>query len=138
MNTGKRTDLLGIARGIAVSAAITLLGMLALGLAAGYTKITDSTIQTLNQCLKLVSVIAGALLAVRMGGQRGMLKGALVGALYMLLGLALVGALTTTQPDWKVLLSELAISAAIGAASGVLAANLPERRHRRVRKESHA
>lgn len=138
MNTGKRTDLLGIARGIAVSAAITLLGMLALGLAAGYTKITDSTIQTLNQCLKLVSVIAGALLAVRMGGQRGMLKGALVGALYMLLGLALVGALTTTQPDWKVLLSELAISSAIGAASGVLAANLPERRHRRVRKESHA
>lgn len=138
MNTGKRTDLLGIARGIAISAAITLLGMLALGLAAGYTKITDSTIQTLNQCLKLVSVIAGALLAVRMGGQRGMLKGALVGALYMLLGLAFVGALTTTQPDWKVLLSELAISAAIGAASGVLAANLPERRHRRVRKESHA
>lgn len=138
MNTGKRTDLLGIARGIAVSAAITLLGMLALGLAAGYTKITDSTIQTLNQCLKLVSVIAGALLAVRMGGQRGMLKGALVGALYMLLGLALVGALTTTQPDWKVLLSELAISSAIGAASGVLAANLPERKHRRVRKESHA
>lgn len=138
MNTGKRTDLLGIARGIAVSAAITLLGMLALGLAAGYTKITDSTIQTLNQCLKLVSVIAGALLAVRMGGQRGMLKGALVGALYMLLGLALVGALTTTQPDWKVLLSELAISTAVGAASGVLAANLPERRHRRVRKESHA
>lgn len=138
MNTGKRTDLLGIARGIAVSAAITLLGMLALGLAAGYTKITDSTIQTLNQCLKLISVIAGALLAVRMGGQRGMLKGALVGALYMLLGLALVGALTTTQPDWKVLLSELAISSAIGAASGVLAANLPERRHRRVRKESHA
>ena len=112
--------------------------MLALGLAAGYTKITDSTIQTLNQCLKLVSVIAGALLAVRMGGQRGMLKGALVGALYMLLGLALVGALTTTQPDWKVLLSELAISSAIGAASGVLAANLPERKHRRVRKESHA
>ena len=138
MNTGKRTDLLGIARGIAVSAAITLLGMLALGLAAGYTKITDSTIQTLNQCLKLVSVIAGALLAVRMGGQRGMLKGALVGALYMLLGLALVGALTTTQPDWKVLLSELAISSAIGAASGVLAANLPERSHRRVRMESHA
>ncbi|MGI6183539.1 MAG: TIGR04086 family membrane protein [Candidatus Fimadaptatus sp.] len=138
MNTGKRNDLLGIARGIAAAAAITLAGMLALGLAAGYTGITDDAIQTLNQCLKLVSVIAGALLAVRMGGQRGMLKGALVGALYMLLGLALVGALTATQPDWKVLLSELAISAAIGAASGVLAANLPERKHRRVRKESHA
>jgi putative membrane protein (TIGR04086 family) len=130
MRSGRRGAVLDVVRGVLAGAACTLAGMLALGLLAGYTGITDSTIQILNQCLKLISVLVGAVIAVRPGGDRGLVKGALTGALYMLLGLCAVTSLIDAQADWSVVLGELAVSAAVGAAAGVLMANLQKPRRR--------
>lgn len=133
MHMGRRGAVLAVVQGVALAAACTLCGMAVLGLLAGYTGITDATIQTVNQCLKLISVLAGASLAVRPGGERGLIKGALVGAVYMLIGLAAVTPLTGMSAAVPVLAGELAVSIAVGAAAGVLMANLPAPRRKGAR-----
>ncbi|MFR2459631.1 MAG: TIGR04086 family membrane protein, partial [Christensenellales bacterium] len=83
MHSNRMNALIAVTRGVVCAAICTLVGMLIMGVAAGYTGITDSTIQVLNQVLKLTSAIAGAFVAVRPGGDKGLIKGALVGAAYM-------------------------------------------------------
>lgn len=134
MRSGIKSAALGALRGLAVAVGITALGMLALGLMAGYTAVTDDTIRLMNQCLKLASVLLGTLAAVGMGGERGLVKGMAVGALYMLLGLGILGLVSGMNADWSTLAGEVLIGAAVGGAAGALLANLPARRSRRSAK----
>ena len=134
MRSGIKSAALGALRGLAVAVGITALGMLALGLMAGYTAVTDDTIRLMNQCLKLASVLLGTLAAVGMGGERGRVKGMAVGALYMLLGLGILGLVSGMNADWSTLAGEVLIGAAVGGAAGALLANLPARRSRRSAK----
>ncbi len=134
MQSGIKSAALGALRGLAVAVGITALGMLALGLMAGYTAVTDDTIRLMNQCLKLASVLLGTLAAVGMGGERGLVKGMAVGALYMLLGLGILGLVSGMNADWSTLAGEVLIGAAVGGAAGALLANLPARRSRRSAK----
>ncbi|HIU46838.1 MAG TPA: TIGR04086 family membrane protein [Candidatus Fimadaptatus faecigallinarum] len=134
MQSGIKSAALGALRGLAVAVGITALGMLALGLMAGYTAVTDDTIRLMNQCLKLASVLLGTLAAVGMGGERGLVKGMAVGALYMLLGLGILGLASGMNADWSTLAGEVLIGAAVGGAAGALLANLPARRSRRSAK----
>ena len=134
MRSGIKSAALSALRGLAVAVGITALGMLALGLMAGYTAVTDDTIRLMNQCLKLASVLLGTLAAVGMGGERGLVKGMAVGALYMLLGLGILGLASGMNADWSTLAGEVLIGAAVGGAAGALLANLPARRSRRSAK----
>ncbi len=134
MRSGIKGAALGVARGLAVAVGVTAAGMLALGLAAGYTAISDESIRLMNQCLKLASVLLGVLAAVGPGGERGLIKGAAVGALYMLLGLGALGLASGMSADWSTLAGEVMIGAAVGGAAGALLANLPARRGRRGAK----
>ena len=134
MRSGIKSAALGALQGLAVAVGITALGMLALGLMAGYTAVTDDTIRLMNQCLKLASVLLGTLAAVGMGGERGLVKGMAVGALYMLLGLGILGLVSGMNADWSTLAGEVLIGAAVGGAAGALLANLPARRSRRSAK----
>lgn len=134
MRSRIKSAALGTLRGLAVAVGITALGMLALGLMAGYTAVTDDTIRLMNQCLKLASVLLGTLAAVGMGGERGLVKGMAVGALYMLLGLGILGLVSGMNADWSTLAGEVLIGAAVGGAAGALLANLPARRSRRSAK----
>ena len=89
----------------------------------------------LNQVLKLTSAIAGAFVAIKPGGDKGLIKGALVGAAYMVIGLASVGALIEAGLNWQNVLAEIAVSTAVGAAAGVLTANLPARKRKAAKSE---
>ena len=135
MHSNRMNALIAVTRGVVCAAICTLAGMLIMGVAAGYTGITDSTIQVLNQVLKLTSAIAGAFVAVRPGGDKGLIKGALVGAAYMVIGLASVGALIEAGLNWQNVLAEIAVSTAVGAAAGVLTANLPARKRKAAKSE---
>lgn len=131
MRKGIRSAALSTARGLAVAIGVTVAGMLALGLTAGYTAVTDDAIRLMNQCLKLASVLLGTLAAVGLGGERGLVKGMATGALYMLLGLSVLGLASGMSADWSTLAGEVLIGAAVGGAAGALLANLPARRGRR-------
>lgn len=127
MQKNIRRNVRDVARGTLTAACLTLAGMALMTLLAGYTALSDAALRVLNQLLKLASVTAGAALAVGVGGERGLIKGALTGALYMLLGMAAM-ALAGIRADGSVLLGEAAIGASAGGALGVLLANLPPRR----------
>ena len=74
--------------------------------------------------MKLVSILAGTLFAVGVGGEKGLLTGALVGMLYMLLGYGFYSLIDGSEPAAKVLAMEIAAGALVGAAAGVALANL--------------
>ena len=76
-----------------------------------------------------------AFVAIKPGGDKGLIKGALVGAAYMVIGLASVGALIETGLNWQNVLAEIAVSTAVGAAAGVLTANLPARKRKAAKSE---
>ena len=92
-------------RGIGVAAGITLVGMLALAALVVWAGLKDSALIALNQALKVVSIAAGALCAVRPGGRRGLPLGGVVGLVYIALGYGLVAltgtALWPTLDAWR-------------------------------------
>lgn len=131
MRSGIKSAALSTVKGLAVAIGVTALGMLALGLTAGYTAVTDDAIRLMNQCLKLAGVLLGTFAAVGLGGERGLVKGMAVGAVYMLLGLGALGLASGMSADWSTLAGEVLIGMAVGGAAGALLANLPARRARR-------
>ena len=117
-------------RGLLAAIAVTLAGMLLLATLIVFVGMSDSLIRILNQVLKAAAVIVGALAGIGLGGDRGLLTGAGIGALYAILGYVLYSLLGENPFHLAELLGELLVSVAAGAASGVLFANLRPARGR--------
>jgi putative membrane protein (TIGR04086 family) len=117
-------------RGLLAAIAVTLLGMLLLAAAIVFISLSDGAIRVLNQVLKAGAVIAGTYLGVGRGGERGLMTGAGIGAIYAILGYAMYTLLGGNAFRLTELLGELLLALAAGAASGAVFANLkPARRH---------
>ena len=91
-------------------------------------RLTDGTIQAINQAIKLLSLGAGVRACVRPGSRRGFFLGGAAGLLYMALGHGLYGLLGGIWPPYGLLAAEFAIGALLGALFGALLSNLPARR----------
>lgn len=127
-----RSVLIRLFRGVAAAALCTLPGMALLALAVVFTPVQDATLTVLNQLLKAASVFTGVLVAVGRGGERGLVTGAAVGLIYMLLGYGLYCALDGSPSALGLLGGEALFGALIGAVSGVLCANTKPARRRRA------
>lgn len=117
-----------VLRGTLAAGAITLLLMAGITLLVIYAGLRTAHLTAINQAVKLVSILAGTLLAVGIGGEKGLLTGALVGMLYMLLGYGFYSLIDGSEPTAKVLAMEIAAGALVGAVTGVVLANLRGRR----------
>ena len=111
-------------RGVLAAAAITLIGMLILSAAIIFIGMSDAMLKVLNQVLKVASVALGAYLGVGRGGERGLLTGAGVGAVYAVIGYVMYALLGDNSFHVAELLGELLISIAAGASAGAIFANL--------------
>ncbi len=130
----RRAVLLRAARGLGVAVLATLAGMALLAGAVMIGDVSDDALLALNQALKILSILLGALAAVGLGGRRGLALGALVGLLYMVLGYGLYCLLDGKLAPPALLASEFALGTLAGALSGALAANLkPLKSKRRAR-----
>ncbi len=109
----------GVAAGLSVGAVL----LLALGLKA--LPISDTAIPIINQVIKIASVGAGTLMAVGRGGERGLPKGAAVGAAYMLLGTLVYYLLGGGAATPVAALADVGLGTAAGAVCGILSANMP-------------
>lgn len=116
--------------GVLTAAAATVAGVAVLSLLIMYAGIGDNVLSGLNQALKLISIFLGTLFAVGAGGEKGLLTGAAVGLLYILIGYGLCCLIDGASMRASVLGAECALGGVIGALSGVLVANLPVRRSR--------
>ena len=111
-------------KGIVIGILTTLIGMLIMAAAIVYIGMSDTLIRALNQVLKILSVALGTYLAVKRGGERGLLTGAGVGAVYSIAGYLLFILLGGNTFNITSLLGEMTICVAAGALVGAVCANL--------------
>ena len=119
----RKDAVISVARGLGAAVGLTLAGMLALAALVVWAGLSDSALLALNQVLKLMSIGLGAVVAVGLGGRRGLAIGGCVGLLYIALGYGLVALTGTALVTPAMLAIEMAMGLAIGALVGIIAAN---------------
>jgi putative membrane protein (TIGR04086 family) len=131
----RRATVFALLKGLGVAVLTTLIGMAVLAAVVVLSGISDSTVLAINQALKAISIALGAAAAVGFGGRRGFVLGAVVGALYMILGYALYCAIDGRMAPAGLLVTEFLMGALVGALAGALVANIspPRRLKRRTR-----
>ncbi|MBQ3080173.1 MAG: TIGR04086 family membrane protein [Clostridia bacterium] len=115
---------LRVAKGVLAASAITLAGMAVYALAVLYLGLNPDRLMILNQVLKAVSILSGTLLALGRGGGKGLITGASVGLLYMVVGFGFYCLLDGTGADAGAFAKELISGAIFGAIAGIAIANL--------------
>ena len=134
MSGNRISAILTILKGLIVSIAVTLAGMLLLALWATFGSLADSTLTAMNQLLKLASIVTGVCIAVGRGGRRGFATGAALALIYAILGYGLYLALGGGYFSAASMLGEILLCAAAGAVTGAVCANLPPRSKGRRKK----
>lgn len=119
-------------RGVLAASAATVTGMAIFALIVIYLCPEPKTLTIMNQALKAASIILGTVVAVGVGGEKGLITGAVVGVLYILIGYALYCLTSGIGTDAAVFFAEEAAGAALGALSGTALANMKPIRRRRA------
>ena len=89
-----------------------------------WVKPTEDTVRIFNQLLKVVSVAIGTYIAVGRGQEGGLLRGSLIGLLYMALGVAAYALLSGQGAPWTAYLADLAMGTATGGIIGAIVSNI--------------
>ena len=109
---------LGLLQGLLTAAAVTVLGVAVFALILRFFDVSDTLISVANQALKLLSIFLGVKAGCRKGGS--VLKGALIGLVYMVLGVMgyqLLSGLDATPASY---LADLAMGVAAGGLFGMI------------------
>lgn len=114
-------------KGLGASALVTLAGVVVFALLMQWIKPTEGLVRIVNQVLKLLSIATGVWVAVGPGGQGGLLRGALVGLGYMLLGVALYALLSRQAASASSYLADLGMGVAGGGIVGMIVSNISSR-----------
>ncbi len=114
-------------RGLLLSIAVTAAAVVVFAVIIGLTDVNDGLIRIVNQLIKIGAIFMGVRAIVPMGDESGIRRGALLGLLYMGIGV-LVYALLTRQPItlWSYLIDVL-MGVAAGGLSGMLLGSLRAR-----------
>lgn len=111
-----------ILRGVLLSAATTVLLVLVFALLVSLFPLSDSIIHIVNQLIKLVSIFVGVRAAVHPRDARCLLRGALVGFLYMALGVAVYAVLSGQKAGLSGYAADLLMGVAAGGLIGLIRA----------------
>ncbi|MBQ4090598.1 MAG: TIGR04086 family membrane protein [Clostridia bacterium] len=124
----RRTGIvIALLKGLVIAVVATLLGMLIMAAAVIFIGMGDGAIRIVNQILKIFAAALGTFIAVGRGGERGLITGACVGAVYAVAGYVLYICLGGAVFDAVELMGEMTICAAAGAVTGVVCANAKAR-----------
>ena len=115
---------LRILKGLGVAILVTVAGVAVFALLMQWLRPTESMVRIVNQVLKLVSIGAGVYAAVGKGCEGGLLKGALVGLLYMAIGVGMYALLSGQSAPASAYLADLAMGVAGGGIVGMILSNL--------------
>lgn len=109
-------------RGLIASVGVTLAAVLLFALLMQWLRPSDTVIRVVNQLIKLAAIFAGVWVMLRQGGGRGLMWGALLGLVYMALGVGLYALLSGQQLPFAAYLSDIAMGVAGGGIAGALLA----------------
>ena len=121
----RRSSLWGsLLRGLLAAIGVTLICVLLFALLMQWLKPSDNVIRIINQLIKLGAIFAGVRTMVGRGTDRGLLHGALLGLVYMALGVGLYALLSGQHLPFTAYLSDIAMGVAGGGICGALIQNL--------------
>ena len=115
---------LRIVKGLLVAIGVTAAGVAVFALLMQWLRPAENMVRIVNQVLKLVSIGAGVYVAVGRGCEGGLLKGALVGLLYMAAGVGLYALLSGQGASAGAYLADLAMGVAGGGIIGMILSNV--------------
>ncbi len=114
-------------RGLLAAIGVTLGCILIFALLMQWLKPDDTVIRVINQLVKLLSIFIGTWVMLGRGGERGMLYGALLGLIYMALGVGLYALLSGQQLPLTAYLSDIAMGVAGGGIAGAIVGGMRKR-----------
>ena len=121
MSTFKLT-LLSFIKGVIVALLFSIVAVLIFAAIISAFNLSSGVIKPVNVLIKIVSVSVGVFIAVR--GDKGLLKGALLGVIITVLALTLFSIIGGESAFTSSIIWELLLGAAIGAISGIFSVNL--------------
>ena len=113
-----------ILKGLGMALLVTVAGVAVFALLMQWVRPAENVVRVINQVLKLVSVGAGVYVAVGRGCEGGLLKGVLVGVLYMAIGVGVYALLSGQGAPMSAYLADVAMGAAGGGIVGMILNNL--------------
>ncbi|MBR3929554.1 MAG: TIGR04086 family membrane protein [Clostridia bacterium] len=124
--------LIRILKGVMIASLATVIGMLLLTGWVVVRGLDEKAILIVNQLIKVISVLAGVFFSVGRGGEKGLLTGAAVGILYILIGYGMYSIIDGSGASAAVMAIEETAGALIGASAGVVLANMKAGRRTRA------
>ena len=113
-----------ILKGLGMALLVTVAGVAIFALLMQWIKPAESAVRIINQVLKLASVGTGVYVAVGRGCEGGLMKGVLVGVLYMAIGVGMYAVLSGQSAPVSAYLADLAMGAAGGGIVGMILSNM--------------
>ena len=111
-----------IIKGVALALAFSLLASIVLASILQFSPLPDKVIYPINQTVKVVAIMLGALVFVR--EEKGFLQGVAIGALFTALSYLSFSALGGDFSLSWLIFAELALAFILGGIGGTLAVNL--------------
>ena len=115
---------LRILKGLGAAVLVTVAGVAIFALLMQWLRPAETAVRIFNQVLKLISIGAGVYVAVGRGCDGGLLKGALVGLLYMAIGVGVYALLSGQGAPVSAYLADLGMGVAGGGIVGMILSNL--------------
>ena len=120
----KRTNGGTLWRGLLWAIGITAAAVIVFALIIAWTDVSDGVIRVINQIIKTGAIFVGVRAATGRGEENAIRKGALLGLIYMGVGVALYALLTRQQVSaWGYVLDAL-MGVAAGGLSGMVMSSL--------------
>lgn len=117
--TRKKAIMLSI-KGAIYALILTVICVLALALAVKQLGLADSAISTINQIIKIGSILIGALVACKLEGKFGVAAAAMAGALYVVLGYLTFSLIEGSVGDIGLLFADLVMAVIIAALCAMI------------------
>lgn len=111
-------------KGLGASILVTVAGVAIFALLMQWLRPAENVVRIVNQILKLISIGVGVYVCVGRGCEGGLLKGALVGLLYMAIGVGLYALLSGQGAPVSAYLADLGMGVAGGGIIGMILSNL--------------
>ena len=115
---------LRILKGLLAAIGVTIAGVAVFALLMQWLRPAENVVRIVNQVLKLLSIGAGTCVCVGRGCEGGLIKGAMVGLLYMALGVGMYALLSGQSASMSAYLADLGMGVAGGGIIGMILSNL--------------
>ena len=115
---------LRLLKGLLTAVGVTIAGVAVFALLMQWLRPAEGVVRIVNQVLKLASIGAGVYVAVGKGCEGGLLRGALVGLVYMVIGVGMYALLSGQSAPVSAYLADLGMGVAGGGIVGMILSNL--------------